>query len=600
MHLASEAVPEQDRQAGRAGWQHAPERARPWRRTLTAIRPGAGALVAGYLAQVLFRLFLVRHFAYPSIHPDEESYLVLARVLAGRPSTEMPVGVVIPGGYPLLISPALRLADDPATAYHLVMGVNSLLNALVFPLAWVALRRLGLGRAQAYVCATATALLPPVVFYAQYAMTDTVMPVLVLAWALCLHGWFADGSTARRAGHAAGAGLTAAYAMATHDRGGVVVALTAGLLAGAALLRWAPWRTLLAGLGALAAGVFGAQALNGWLRSRFTAPASSVGDFLWQGLTDPQAAGRTLTRTAGQIWYVAVSTWTVGAVGIVVCLLAVAGQRVPRAFRIVGGALLALLAGIALAAAAALPDDKRIDDWVYARYAACLVPTLFLVGCAALVRLRGRALGAVLAGAVGLTLLFGGAVLLSAGPLLRTQTFTPWGMPDALFLAGDWHALHILRTTAAAFAVLCAVVLVRALTSRQALWSGLALTLFAGVATVTITARISDPYSEGARIDAVRFAERTGLRLDDNVVFGWGIDRPVRRVQAYQIYLGRVWYLNPRYHPVPPAATALVLPLPLPRAGRYPPPESAWPRPSPPWFIERVDPQRRWTVWRRH
>lgn len=65
----------------------------------------AAALAAGYLVQVLFRLVLARHLDYPSVHPDEESYLVLARVLAGRPTTEMPVGVVIPGGYPLLISP---------------------------------------------------------------------------------------------------------------------------------------------------------------------------------------------------------------------------------------------------------------------------------------------------------------------------------------------------------------------------------------------------------------------------------------------------------------------------------------------------------------
>ncbi|MFJ5119877.1 hypothetical protein, partial [Kitasatospora sp. NPDC088548] len=65
------------------------------------------ALLVGYAVEVLFRLVLVRHLSYPSVHADEDGYLVLARVLAGRPTTEMPVGVVIPGGYPLLISPAL-------------------------------------------------------------------------------------------------------------------------------------------------------------------------------------------------------------------------------------------------------------------------------------------------------------------------------------------------------------------------------------------------------------------------------------------------------------------------------------------------------------
>ncbi|MEV7783289.1 phospholipid carrier-dependent glycosyltransferase, partial [Kitasatospora sp. NPDC088351] len=157
------------------------------------------ALLVGYAVEVLFRLVLVRHLNYPSVHPDEDSYLVLARVLAGRPTTEMPVGVVIPGGYPLLISPALRIADDPVTAYHLVMGINALLNALVFPLAFLALRRLGLRRLLAYVFAGVTALLPPVIFYSEFAMSDTVLPVLILAWLLCMHGWLSDGPVKRRA-----------------------------------------------------------------------------------------------------------------------------------------------------------------------------------------------------------------------------------------------------------------------------------------------------------------------------------------------------------------------------------------------------------------
>ncbi|MGV9265386.1 phospholipid carrier-dependent glycosyltransferase, partial [Kitasatospora sp. NPDC003701] len=156
------------------------------------------ALLAGYAVEVLFRLVLVRHLSYPSVHADEDGYLALARVLAGRPTTEMPVGVVIPGGYPLLISPAFRIADGPAMAYHLIMGINALLNALVFPLAYLALRRLGLRRLLAYVFAGATALLPPVIFYSEYVMSDTVLPVLILAWLLCMHGWLSDGPVKHR------------------------------------------------------------------------------------------------------------------------------------------------------------------------------------------------------------------------------------------------------------------------------------------------------------------------------------------------------------------------------------------------------------------
>ncbi|MEU6238479.1 hypothetical protein, partial [Kitasatospora sp. NPDC047058] len=349
-----------------------------------------GAVLAGYAAAVLARLLLVRHLSYPSVHPDEESYLVLARVLAGRPATEMPAGVVIPGGYPLLISPALRIADDPVTAYHLVMGINALLNALVFPLALLALRRLGLGRLPAYVFAAVTALLPPVVFYAEFALTDAVLPVLVLAWLLCLHGWLSDGPAGRRARYAAGAGAAAAYTMATHDRGGVVVAVTAVVLVGALLLRWAPWRSTVAGLAALGAGAAFAGALAWWLNRQFTVEPSKVGSYLWEGLTDPGILQRTLTRTAGQIWYFTVSTWGFGGLAVVVCVYAVFSGRFPRPHRIAGGVLVALLVGTAFAAAAALPDDGRIDNWVYARYTSYLVPAAFVTGAAVLCRAGRR------------------------------------------------------------------------------------------------------------------------------------------------------------------------------------------------------------------
>ncbi|MQS12389.1 hypothetical protein F7Q99_08835 [Streptomyces kaniharaensis] len=555
-----------------------------------------GALLAGYAAEVLFRLHLVRQLSYPSIHPDEESYLVLARVLAGHQITEMPVGVVIPGGYPLLVSPALRIADDPVTAYHLVLGTNALLNALILPIAWLGLRRLGLDRPQAYAFAAATALLPPLIFYSEFAMTDTVMPVLILAWLLCMHGWLSDGSLRRRAWYAAGTGATAAYAMATHDRGGVVVAVTAVVFVGVLLLRWAPWRTVVAGLGALGTGLAGGKLLNAWLHAQFTVPASDVGGFLWKGLTDPEATRRTLTRTVGQIWYFIISTWGIGGLAVAVCLFAVFSKRFPRPHRITGGVMVALLAGTALAAAAALPDDKRIDDWVYARYASYLVPAAFTVGAAVLCRFRRRTLGGALAGAAGLTLVLGEAVIRSAGSLLRTQLFIPWGMPDALFLADDWGALRIMRTTAAAFAVLGVVVLLRLLARRRAVWAGVALALFAGYATVTITEQISYPHSNWRKGTATGFTRSAGIRPDDSVVFSWDTDWALRGTQAFEVYRGRVWFRDPLTQPIPAAATVVVT-APAPEGKE---PDSSWPERPAAWYVERIDRQQGWMIWRKH
>ncbi|WP_051710493.1 phospholipid carrier-dependent glycosyltransferase [Streptomyces sp. NRRL S-350] len=560
-----------------------------------AARP-AVALLVGYLAELLFRLVLVRHMSYPSVHPDEDSYLALTRVLAGRPPTEIPVGVVVPGGYPLLISPALRLADDPTTAYHLIMGINAAVNALVLPLAYVALRRLGVSRRLAYLFGAATALLPPVVFYSQFVLTDAVLPVLALAWLLCLHGWLADGTLRRRAWHAAGAGASAGYAMAVHDRGGVMVALTAAVLLGALLLRRTPWRATAAGLAALGLGVLGAQGLAAWLHAQFTVENSDVGGYLWKGLTDPEAAQRTLTRTAGQIWYFTVSTWGVGGLAVVVCVVAMARRRLPAAHRVTGGVLVALLFGTALAASAALPPDGRIDDWVYARYTSYLVPAAFTVGSAVLVRGGRRALGRAAAAAAGLALLLAEAVLQSAGSKLRTELFIPWAMPDISFLAADWGRLSMLRTTAAALVVLGSVVLVRTSGGRRVLPAvALSLAMFAAFATSTITAQVAQPHAKWRAGLATGFTRAAGIGAGDNVVFAWDIDWALRAAQAFEVYQGRVWYRDPRWQPVPAEANVLVTPL--PGAGLAP--EAYWPDHPAAWYVERADAGQNWAVWRR-
>ncbi|MGW2251874.1 phospholipid carrier-dependent glycosyltransferase [Kitasatospora sp. NPDC001660] len=555
------------------------------------------ALAAGYLVEVLIRLVLVRGLSFPSVHPDEDSYLVLARVLAGRPTTEMPVGVVIPGGYPLLISPVMRIADDPVTAYQLILGINAFLNALVFPLAYLALRRLGVRRLLAYVFAGATALLPPVVFYSQFVMSDTVLPVLILAWLLCMHGWLSDGSPKGRHWYAAGMGASAAYTMATHDRGGVVVALTGVVLLGVLVLRWAPWRTTLVGLGALGAGAVGAKAFAWWLEKQFTVPPSQVGTFLLDGLKNLDILQRTVTRTIGQIWYFIVSTWGIAGLAVAVCLFAIFSSRFARPDRIVGAVMVALLFGTALAAAAALPDDHRIDDWVYARYTSYLIPVAFVVGTAILCRFSRKRLALAAAGTAGLTLALAQGVVLSAGSELRTQVFVLWGLPDVSFLTADWDKLNMMRATAAAFVILAGVVLLLVAGGRKVLWAiGVSLSLFACFATVTITEQVSHPFSKVRKSSATGFTQAAGLKPKDNLVIAWDMDWSLRMAQPYEVYQGRVWYLDPRWQKVPAEATAIVTPLP----GDNKPAEAYWPdRPSQ-WYVDRTNTKENWIIWRKH
>ncbi|MEU3559109.1 hypothetical protein [Kitasatospora sp. NPDC006786] len=554
------------------------------------------ALLLGYGAQVAFRLVLSIHNYFPSVHADEDSYLVIARVLAGRPTTEMPVGVVIPGGYPLLISPALRIADNPATAYHLVMGINAVLNALVFPLAVVAARRLGLSRPQAYLVGTAVAVVPPVVFYSQFVMSDTVLPVLLLAWVLAMHGWLSPGTARRRALYAAGMGLAAGYTMATHDRGGVVVALTALVLVVVLVLGWAPRLASLAGVGALGVSYLGAKLLAGFVESRFKdVPPSDVGNKVFENLEDSKYIGTIVARTFGQLWYFMTSTYGFGAIALVLCVVVVFRRRYSVAERVVAFTMVAMLFGTALASAAGLADNDRTDNWVYARYCAVLVPLFLVVGLTALFRAGVRALlwmalvGTVVIGVIQLSV---GAY---AGAALKLW-ISPWTVPDAMFLASTWDGLHMIRTSFGALAVLAACLLLRVAGGRRVVAAVVAcLTLFAAYATVAITDNVSEPHAKFRKYQAVGVAKEAGLRKGDNVVLDWDLDWDTRMAMAYEVYWGRVWTDDVKGGNTPPEkATAF-----LAATGKDAPPEASWPDPKPGWHVAKYNKDRGWVLWRK-
>ncbi|MFE5681523.1 ArnT family glycosyltransferase, partial [Streptomyces erythrochromogenes] len=264
----------------------------------------SAALGIGYLLNVLFRLSLVTGQDYPTVNPDEEMYLVMARILAGLPTTEIPGNQIIPSGYSLLISPALRITQDPVHAYHLVMGINALISCLVLPVAYWALRRLRVPRLVSYVAAMAVVLLPPVLFYSQYAMADTPLPVLILLWLIGMHGLFSEGSRRGRIRYAVLAGAAAGYSLLTHDRGGVIIVLTGVVLVAALVFRWVPRTASALGLAVLALMFVVKQLMTAWLMSRIDgAHPSEVGSAVLQTLEDTDLWRRTIMRMTGHLWY---------------------------------------------------------------------------------------------------------------------------------------------------------------------------------------------------------------------------------------------------------------------------------------------------------
>ncbi|MEY9843789.1 4-amino-4-deoxy-L-arabinose transferase-like glycosyltransferase [Streptacidiphilus sp. BW17] len=559
----------------------------------------AAMVLAVYLAEVVFRLYLVRDQTAPSVHPDEEAYLVVARVLAGGTATASPAGVVVPGGYPLLIAPALAVAGGPVAAYRLVLVINAVVSALIVPLAYAALRRIGrerIGRRSALVVAGTVGLLPPVVFYSQFAMTESVLPSVVLAWLLCLHGWLTESQIQLRARCGVGFGLAAGYAMSVHDRGVVLVVVSIGVLLVALVRRWVPWRAALAAGAALAVGVLGAEVLAAYLQQRFSdASPATVGQFALNGLLNTSLLGRSTGRVLGQIWYLVTSTWGIGGLGAVVCAAVAARRRATPADRAVSAVLLITVVLVAGAAATALPEDHRLDDNVYARYLSIFAPALFVVGMAALYRLGRMALLRYAAATLALIGVCGGGVFLLAATRLRHDLFVLWGLPDSSFLAGDDHAFHLARTTIAAVVVFALCVAGTCLLGRRrGLRSAVVLLAgFALVATTVITAEVSEP-QQAPRWLTTGFLRAAGLHSDDRVAMSYSLPWVLKCEQPFELYQERMWIVDFARAPIPPTADVAVLPT---RRGA--PATASWPRAPHGWHVAKANPAQGFVVWRR-
>jgi hypothetical protein len=210
-------------------------------------------LVLGYLAQVALRVWLSRSQTVPLANPDESAYLVIARVLAhAGAASDFSYGTLYQSGYPLLLVPIYWFTSNSVIVYHATMVVNAVVNAALMPLAYLAFRRLSVRRWIAFAGAAVAAVVPEGVFYTQYALSDAIFPVVVLAWLLTVHTWLTARSRRAAYGAAVGSALLAGYAYAVHPRGLVVVIGFAVVGVYAAVRRMIPAWTLAAAGVALA------------------------------------------------------------------------------------------------------------------------------------------------------------------------------------------------------------------------------------------------------------------------------------------------------------------------------------------------------------
>lgn len=411
-------------------------------------------VAAGYAVHVVARLTISWGHTTPVYIPDENGYLVAGRWLAGGPGMDLTGQTLYQAGYSLLFAPVYLVVHDPATVYRVVLGVNALVGALAFPLGRTLLLRLGMETREAFVLACAAAFLPVATLYSATAMTDAVLPVLVLGWLLALDRFVRDG----RARWGAVAGLLAAYMYATHIRGLIVLAVHCLALVSLPVLRrtrmqragWrpAPERTaMLVTAGATAAGAAAAWALNAQVSAALY-PGKPSDHQTWavDRLTNPSGLLHSVTAGGGQLWAMAAGSWGLAAVGLVSALLTI--RRGRPADRLMAAVLLVATAGVAVTSAAGLFNEHRVGNFAYGRYVACFALPYTLIGLASLRRTRRAVAAAVVMFGLG------GWLVLYLGGRLHTYIFKLSDFPDITLLGGSSSALHPITISIVAAVVL--------------------------------------------------------------------------------------------------------------------------------------------------
>ncbi|WP_165969275.1 phospholipid carrier-dependent glycosyltransferase [Actinomadura sp. KC06] len=513
-------------------------------------------LAAGWLAQVLFRVVLESWRSVPLYVPDEVGYLLGGRLLAGGADGDLTGRLLYYGGYSLLLAPANWISDDPAIVYRAVLVTNALIAATLLPLAYLALRRLGMNQIPAYIAATLAALITSNVHYSQFALTDAVLPVMVLGWLLLVHSWL----TSERQLHGALAGVLAAYMSWVHVRGFVVVIVFAGTLGVAWWRRWANRRgiTVMAWL-LIMTTVAGIQ-LNDWVRSQlYPRGAYGLDELLIDRITSLSGLGWTLSLTAGKLWYLVVSTWGIAGIGLIALAVAVKRDRVPMGTRVVAVQAAVSMVGVALATSAATPDEGTVANFVYGRYLTCFAPILFLAAVVLVTRAPAfTALRAVPITAA-ITMAAGGIVWLHAGDQLSRDFFLSTDFAEISFLTWNWEEFHLWFATIVALLLLAVIAALSVYGGRKAILGAVGLVAVLNIAAVLATTNHVVSYWD--KRYAATASLKYELRANDKVgvnfpELGWRI----WVLQAFQSRHGLVPIDRFGRFPLPADLTVVVVP----------------------------------------
>jgi len=561
-------------------------------------------LVAGWLVQAGLRAWLSRAQMVPLAIPDESAYLIAARVLAGGVTANFSYSTLYPAGYPLLITPVFWFTHNPVTVYHAVLlGINAPVSALVMPLGYVACRRLGLERPWAFGVAMVAALLPAALFYSQYAMTDAIYPVLVLAWLLATHSWLTARTARGQYLAAVGSALLSGYAYAVHSRGAVMVAgyVLVGLLV--AWKRLVPRLTAVAAAVALCLPLGAARLLNHHLSSVMypSGPRTLAGEVLIR-LRSVHGVIFVVEMATGQLWRFILDGWGVAGLGLAAAVFVIFRRSAPVEVRIMAG----LAAGVTLVTAvvspAALPPTQP-QAWASGRYLDGLLVAFFLVGCSVLVRSAPRRVLLYGACVVPPALLAAVVVFAYAGGSVPTSGFgAAFVFAEPAVLTQNWTTANVLLATVVALVLLAAAVGLVLLGSR---WSGSwvsrsRIAVLAGlgavslVASAQMTGHISQAGTAAQERNTTALITGTGLRPGQHLAIGTGLSWQTWMPQAYEVWWTPLQFFSAGSQPPPADATVVEVGW----SGRQPA-SSSWPNAPAGWHVVLTNPVNGWVAWRR-
>jgi hypothetical protein len=596
--------------AGRVGpGDLAPAVTRPPKRGLSARRWGL-LLVFGWLAQAGLRAWLSRMQTVPLSTPDEEAYLIAARVLAGGVPANFSYSTLYPAGYPLLIVPVYWFTHDPVTVYRAALMINAAISALVLPLAYLAGRRLRLNRPAAYGVATVAALLPAALLYSEFAMTDAIYPVLVLGWLLCVHGWLTASSSRGRYAAAAGSALLAGYADAVHSRGLVIVAVYVLLGAVIAWRRLAPRGTVIAAAVGLAVPLWVSSALDGTLaRAMYPSGSRSLGGEIIIRLKHPHDILLIAEEAGGQMWRFVLDGWGVAGIGLVAAVAVLVRRGVRTEEKIMAGIAVVVTLAIAVTAPAALPPTQS-QAWASGRYLDGMVVAFFVVGAAVLLRADRRRIVVYAACLAPPTLIAGIAVFAYAGGSVPTAGFGgAFAFAEPAVLTQNWTQANVFLATVVGLLLLAAWVGVVLAADRWGgrlggHWGGRAVVLVglgvvSLVAVLQMTSNIAQASLPAQEANTTGLVTASGLRPGQVLAVGEGIHAKgvsweSWMPQAFEVWWAPLEFFNPAKGPQPANATVVETEW-LPGQSA----QASWREAPPGWRVVASDRAAGWVAWRR-